>query len=105
MKLTREERSPRSRSVTESWGCLSVAELAGIRAGKLATATKPRSELSARGYLELVAGWVGSECGLRPRRWKPPGAFLQVPAIDCFPQGATAGQGGRAVGRYSLRAH
>ena len=34
-------------------GCLSVAELTGIRAGKLATETEPRSELSAWGYLKL----------------------------------------------------
>ena len=39
-------------------GWLSVAELAGIRAGKLATETEPRSELSAWGYLEPVTGWV-----------------------------------------------
>ena len=33
-------------------GCVSVTELAGIRAGKPATETELRSELSTRGYLE-----------------------------------------------------
>ena len=33
--------------------CLSVAELAGIRAGKLVTETELRSELSTQGYLKL----------------------------------------------------
>ena len=37
-------------------GSLISAELAGIRAGKLATETELRSELSARGYLEPVTG-------------------------------------------------
>ena len=50
----------------KDWGCLSVAELAGITARKPATETEPRSELSTQGHLELVTGWVSSECSQRP---------------------------------------
>ena len=36
----------------KDWGYLSVTELSGIRAGKLAKEIEPRSELSTQGYLE-----------------------------------------------------
>ena len=67
-------------------GCLSAAELAGIRAGKPATATKLRSELSARGYLVPVAGWVGSERSQRPRRQKDRALFSKCQQLTAFLQ-------------------
>ena len=73
-----------------------MAELTGIRAGKLAPATKPRSELSGRGYLVPVAGGVG---------WSAAGShrdgsdrvlfsrFQQLPAfLKARPQAREAGR-------------
>ena len=66
MKPRWGQRGLRSRRVTEGSGVSECRELTGIRTGKPATETEPRSELTARGYLELVAVSVSLEPGRRP---------------------------------------